>query len=57
MKRKLVRENRNATTKYLREGERSEQDIKALKDIQSQIDFLIEELMSTKVTSGSCNRG
>jgi chromosome segregation ATPase len=40
----------NFLGKSLREGERSETDLKALHDVQTQIDSLIEELISTKLT-------
>jgi hypothetical protein len=48
-----IRERTNIITKflirYLREEERSERDIESLKDIQTQINSLIEQLMDAKV--------
>jgi Mg2+ and Co2+ transporter CorA len=38
----------NFLRKSLREGERSETDLEALHDVQTQVDSLIEELISTK---------
>jgi Mg2+ and Co2+ transporter CorA len=58
--RKLFREGNRLTTdlnkrinflgKSLREGKRSEKDLKALHDVQTQINSLIEELISIKLT-------
>jgi hypothetical protein len=53
MKRKLVRENLNtrisSLRKSLREGNRSAVDLRALKDVQSQIDNLIRLMTNTKL--------
>jgi hypothetical protein len=56
---KLLREDSGLTAdlnkriiflrKSLREGERSEQDIEALKDIQNQFDCLIGQMMKNKL--------
>jgi hypothetical protein len=65
--RKLFREgNRMATDlnrrlsflgKLFREGERSEMDLQALHDVQTQIDSLIEELMTAKITLAGLSIG
>jgi hypothetical protein len=45
-----IRERRNNPVKRFREEERSTMDIQALKDVQSQLDSLIEEMMNAKLT-------
>jgi hypothetical protein len=56
-----IRERTNIITKflirYLREGERSETDMEALHDVQTQIDSLIEELMGAKVALAGLSIG
>jgi hypothetical protein len=53
MKRKLMKENLNtrisSLRKSLREGNRSAADLKALKDVQSQIDNLTGLMTNTKL--------
>jgi hypothetical protein len=45
-----IRERKNNSVKHFREEERSTMDIQALKDVQSQLDSLIEEMMNAKLT-------
>jgi hypothetical protein len=53
MKRKLVKESINTRIKSLRkplrEGKRSAVDLKALKEVQNQIDNLIGQMTNTKL--------
>jgi hypothetical protein len=65
--RKLFREGTRLATdlnkrliflgKSLREGTRSEMDLMALHDVQTQIDSLIEELMTAKLTLAGLSIG
>ncbi|MDR1139207.1 MAG: hypothetical protein LBK93_01115 [Rickettsiales bacterium] len=51
-KRKIIRirERKNNSIKRFREEERSTLDLQALRDVQNQLDSLIEEMMNAKMT-------
>jgi DNA invertase Pin-like site-specific DNA recombinase len=61
MKRKLIREKQksriNSLKKRFREGGRTEVDLEALREVQSQFDALIKDMASAKLLLASLTIG